>query len=278
MAKPLILYRSLAHPRKIAGLTEPVITVTPAPAAGFTIADGFDYKSYSLWKSGDITVIQVIDIDLNGSHRDADYIAFVNHNLKSANASVEVLADSFTPPTTVRSAAALIAEDVISYRTFTAPGTLRYWRVTISDLTAYPFDATPFFGEMFLGLKTELPEFLSPRFEPFFKNVEISGSRSEGGHFLAATQRGQTHRGVIEFGGAGAARAAFTSDLNAFFDEHAFKRLPFLFVLDTADTDFDVARYLKMTDDGSDGRRAVGDTWQRLGLAIDVEEAFMEPA
>ncbi len=275
MAKPLILYDSLAHPPKNQLIADPTVSAT-WPLANFGIANAVDYKSYTLWKTADATTLQVIDIDLGaGVTRDADYIAFVNHNLFTATAEVQILADSFTPPTTVRKAYFQITEDGVSYETFTAPGALRYWRVEIKHLS-YPFDATPYFAEMFLGLKTSLPEFLTPQFDPFLTGVEIAGSRSVGGHYLAGTTRGETHRGTIEFGRAGAARADFTSDLNAFIDDHALKRQPFIFVVDSDDSDFDTGRYVKMTDTGLAPRTGVGGTWQRLMFKIPIEEAWME--
>ena len=97
------------------------------------------------------------------------------------------------------------------------------------------------------------------------------------GHYLAGTTRGEMHRGAITFGAAGAARAWFTSDGNAFIRNHAAKRHPFFFVLDTADTDFDDARYLRVTDDARIERLAVGGAWSRLSFNLPVEEAYMEP-
>jgi hypothetical protein len=81
---------------------------------------------------------------------------------------------------------------------------------------------------------------------------------------------------VITFGRSGAVRAAYTSDLNAMVD-HMQKKLPFGFIVDTADSDFSVARYLKVPDDARIERRAVGGSWGRLILTLPVEEAFMEP-
>jgi hypothetical protein len=126
-------------------------------------------------------------------------------------------------------------------------------------------------------MKTTLPEYLAPSFPPFFDNVEVAGSRSEGGQYLAATTRGHTHRGRLTFGAAGAARSAFTSDLTAFIDNHAVKRQPFFFQLDSADTDFDAVRYIRMRDDSEAERAAVGNSWGRLTFGLDVEEAYSEP-
>jgi len=94
---------------------------------------------------------------------------------------------------------------------------------------------------------------------------------------LGALLRGHIHVGNISFGQAGAPRAAFTSDLNAFLDNHALLRRPWVFVLDTADADFDTARYIKVPDGESPSRQAVGGSWQQLTFELPVETAFMEP-
>lgn len=267
MALPLIFYRSLL--RSGGTFTD------PGSASGFPLTNLYDYRSYSLWKSSILTTPINIDVDLGGSTETADYIMLVNHNLSTLGATVTVYADSFSPPTTSRGTFDP-AEDTVSYKTFTQTASLRYWRVQLSK--GGGFASAPYIGECFLGNKTELPSYMAPTLDPFMKQVEVMGSRSQGGHYLGASLRGQAHRGELSFGGAGAARADFTSTLNAFLDDHAYKRRPFGFVLDTADSDFDVCRYLKVPDEAQIGRFAVGGTWQNLTLTLPFEEAYMEPA
>lgn len=269
MAKPLIAYLSMLR------LSTTSIT-DPGTETGFAIGNIKDMKSYSIWKSNQTAAAINIDIDAGASGANADYIGLVNHNLATLGATVRVLADTVSPAATQVLAATTPAQDGVSLLTFTAPGLKRYWRITINH-AALPFSAKPFSGDAFLGMKTSLPEYLAPSFDPFFGGVEIAGSRSEGGHYLGGVARGKTHRGVITFGAAGAARASFTSDLNAFIDNHALLRRPFFFVVDTDDTDFDDPRYVKVPDDAEVGRRAVGDTWSRLTFELPVDEAFMEP-
>ena len=81
------------------------------------------------------------------------------------------------------------------------------------------------------------------------------GARSEGGHYLGVLTRGKTHRGEITFGDAGAAKSDWDSDLTPFLDNHALKRLPFVFVVDDGDATFDTPTYLKMLDDGDEPYR-----------------------
>jgi len=129
-----------------------------------------------------------------------------------------------------------------------------------------------------VGLKTELPQYMTPEFDPFFRQVEATGERSEGGHYLGTLLRGKTHRGEITFGDAGVPRAFWDSDLTPFLDNHFMKRLPFIWVLDSADSEFDTPFYLKMPDDQRVGRKAVGGSWQNLAPNLPVEEAYQEPA
>ena len=271
MAKPFIGYRSV--------LREAGVTVTdPGSDSGYPIANVEDLRSVPLWRSSVTTSPINIDIDTGAGGMDADYIGFVNHNLTTLGATVKVMADAASPATTQRLAATAPSTDNVAILQFTAPGAQRYWRVQIAH-AAPPFAAKPFIGEMFLGRKTTLNEYLSASFEPFFRDVEAaSGEESEGGHFLGVTLRGQQHRGTLSLGGpAGVARADFTADLNAFITNHVDKRYPFLFAVDTDDTDFAVARYIKMTTGGRVRRSAIGGTWQRLTFEFPVETAFMEP-
>lgn len=272
MAFPIIAYDSMLR------LTTTTVT-DPGTETGFSITALYDLKAYQFWKSNQTAAAINIDIDTGAGGKNGDYIALVNHNLFTLGATVRVLADTVSPAAVQVMAATALPEDTVSLLTFTAPGAKRYWRITINH-AALPFASKPYAAEIFLGMKTTLPEYLAPSFDPFFKGVEVSGNRSEGGHFLAATTRGQSHRGTLNFGGdAGIVRSFFTSDLNAFLDTHALLRRPFIFTVDTADTDFDSARYVKMPDDADAPRLAVGGSHSgRLTFSLPVEEAFMETA
>lgn len=266
MATPLIGYLSM--------LRLSTTTVTdPGSASGFPIANLYDFRATSQWKYNSLLSTAHIDIDTGAGGVNADYIALVNHNLHTLSATVRVLADTVSPAAVEVLAAVSPSEDTVTVKTFTAPGAKRYWRVSIAGT---PFSVLPYVGEMFLGLKTSLPEYCAPSMDPFMTDAEAKGSRSEGGHFLGATLRGEVHRGVIEFGDAGLARSWFTSDGNDFIS-YAQQRKPFFFVLDTGDNDFDRAYYLKLPDAGRILRFAVGGSYQRFRLSVPYEEAYMEP-
>lgn len=273
MAKPLILYRSLLR-------SASAVITDPGTEPDFSIANLKDLKAYTLWKSSGTATPITIEVDLGVADPEAaDYLLLVNHNLHTLSATIKVRCGNSYPPSTTRLTASIPDEDTASYFALTADATLyRYWSFAL-DTGSPPFAAKPYIAELFCGLKTELPHFLTPDFDPFFRQVAVrGGTRSQGGHALGVTLQGQTHRGTISFGDAGAARAEFTDSLNAFIDGHALLRRPFGFVLDADDADFSAARYLKVPDDARVDRLAVGGTWQNLTFHLPVEEAFVEPA
>lgn len=267
MAKPVIFWDSILR-------TDPSTLVASSSALGFPVGNLKDYRSYTVWKS-DTTASPIdIDLDLGAGPYPANYLMLVNHNLSTIGATVELRnGAAFPPATSVVSFAP--TENTVSYRRFTLTPARQYWRLHLTGA----FASAPFIGELFVGTELAFSQFMAPTFDPFFKNVEVmGGARSRGGHYLGASLRGQTHRGEITFGEAGLSRAALTTDLLGFIEGYAYLRLPFGFVLDYADTDFAVCRYLKVPDDAEISRRAVGGSWQQLTLVIPVEEAFMEPA
>ncbi len=271
MAKPLAAWDNFVN------LATTTVT-DPGSASGYPIANLKDMRGFTLWKSNQTAAAVNIDIDTGAGTDNADYIGLVNHNLTTLGATVRVLADTVNPPLVQVMAATTPAADGVALMTFTAPGNKRYWRVTINH-ASLPFASAPFIGELWLGMKTECPEYVSPAFAPFFDDVEVEGDRSVGGHYLGATLRGHVHRGTIDLGGAaGCSRAAHLSTLKPFNDNHLSKRYPFFFILDTDDTDFDDPRFIRMTDDpGQPRREAVGSSWSRITFAFTATEAYAEP-
>ena len=270
MAFPIIGYKSIAE---LAGAT----LTDPGTAAGFSIGNLIDHRAFTIWKSDGVTSPINIDIDA-GAAVSADYVTIVNHNLNTNGATVTVLSDddSGYGSTTTQQAAFSPGEDTVTFKGFTSQATERYWRIVITDPSP-PFAAAPYIGVLKLGLRTTLPDMLNPGVDPFIKQVEVRGERSEGGNYLGAILGGQRHRADLAFGGeAGVARTFLSSDFNAFLDDHAYKRLPFVFVLDTADSDFNVARWVKVPDRSDLKRSPVGGVWSRMTVTLPVEEALSE--
>lgn len=257
-------------------------TITASFADGaFPITNAYDYLPWRICKSAVLTSPLNIDIDLGASgSAAADYIALVNTNIKALGGTVQVFADAVTIGTTSVAAAVTPTYDDVDYREFTSPGTKRYWRVQIAHASP-PFASKPFFGQLKVGLKTTLSEYMSPDLDPFQPSrglVEAQNEDSEEGHTLGAVLRGRTHRFTFATGSAGMARSFLTSDLNAFID-HANLQRPFVFVLDTDDSgDFARPVYLRKAPGPNVERRAVGGVWNRLTVSMPVVEAWMEAA
>jgi hypothetical protein len=268
LAFPVIAY--LSHFRA-AGVT---ITASSTDT-GYSVNDLGDLRPWKVWQSGVLTTGITIDIDLGASGAaNADSIGLVNQNITSQGGTVEVKADTVTPPTVVVQADYTPLYGDVDLQTFTAPGAKRYWRLTLKK--GGNFATKPFIGEVFLGMRMTLPEYVSPDIDPFLKSVEAVSSLSEGGHYLGAILRGRTHRFNLALATAGAARSFYTSDLDAFIDNHVDLLRPFIFQLDSDDTDFKKPLYVKRTHDGMVSRKAVGGVWSRLALSIPVEEAYSE--
>lgn len=270
MGKPVVCYLSMLR------LATTTLT-DPGTETGFSIAALSDLKAYEFWKSDQAAAAVDLDIDAGAGGGNADYVALVNHNLATLGATVTVYADGSFPPTTVRQAAFTPAEDGVTLRLFTAPGALRYWRVRISH-AALPFAAKPFAAELQLGMRTTMPEYSSADdFDPFFRDVEVAGEESEGGHYLATVLRGMRHRGTLVVGGdAGVSRADLSAGLNAFVHDHAEQRKPFVFVVDPDDADFSAPRWVRVPDSGRVDRAAAAGSWARLTFSVPLREAFME--
>ena len=271
MAFPVIFYKSVLKN------TGALLTASSTDT-GYTIEDVRNWKAFNTWRSLVLTSPITIDIDLGASgSADADFMALVNHNGVANGATYKLYADTTTPPTNVVQAAYSPTSDDVEIKTFTAPGAKRYWRLEIAKASP-PFPAKPFIGELLIGLKMTLPEYLSPDLDPFLKQVAAEGLRAQKGHHLGVVLKGQLHRGELAFGAAGMARTFLTSDLNAFYNNHAFKRLPFGFVLDSDDGDFLRPLWLKIPDDAELPRRPAGSVYSRIGIRIPVEEAWREAA
>lgn len=273
MAFPVILYTSLIR-------TTGAILAASSTESGFSVNAIMDFKPWLMWKSGTLVTGITIDIDLGSDIGTADTIGLVNHNITSEGGTIELRADTSAganPPTTVRQAAYTPAYGDVDLKTFTLASSLRRWRLVLAK--GGNFVNKPYFGEIFIGQRTTLPEFMDPAMDPFNKATEASIKHSEGGQYLGAVTRGRTHREPLNIGiAAGMARSFYTSDINAFIDSHYDLYRPFFFQIDSADTDFVRPFYLVKPPDGTHRRRAINGMWNRLGLTLPAVEAYMEVA
>lgn len=269
MAFPVIMYDNLLR-------TASTVVASSTETGDFAASYLFDLLPWKMWKSGTLVTGITIDIDMGSDIGSADTIGIVNHNITSEVGTVEVRADLAAgpnPPTTVRQAAYTPTYGDVDLKTFTLASNLRRWRLVLAK--GGNFTNKPFLGEVFLGTRTTLTEFLSPDIDPFLKQVEAVSERTEGGHFAGAVLRGKVHRFTLGFGDAGGSRTAM-APVMTFLDSHAYLLKPFIFQVDSDDTDFKRPVYIKKTDGGDVQRNAVGGMWNRLGLGIPCEEAWTE--
>lgn len=273
MAFPVLFWRNLLQN------TGAIIT-SSSESDGFAASKLSKSRPWDPYKSAVLTTGITIDIDLGASgDTDADTIALVNTNLSSMAGTIEVKADAVTnPPTTVRKAAFTPASDEVSLATFTAPGVMRYWRITLGGPGGGAFPSLPFIGDLALGLRTTMPEYLDAGLDPFMTDREAISARSKVGHYLGSVLRGKQHRQDLSFGGpAGIVRTFFTSELNAFI-AYAEQRKPYYFQVDSDDASFSTPFFVKLPDGAKIPRIPVSGTYNRIKMTLPVEEAWSERA
>lgn len=267
MATPLIIWRNIFR-------TTGAVITSSGTDTGFDVADVADHRADAGWQGNVLTSPQWVNLDALAAVT-ADCILVINHNMVSNAGQLKVYADTVNPPTNVAQAAYSPTSDVADFKSFSSL-TKRYWRVEFIDPAA-PFTTKPFAGEILLGTKMDVGEYIAPDFDPFLHDIEAISNRSEGGHYLGAILRGIIRRGTARFGGdAGVVRATFTSDLTSFLQTHYRKLLPFGFVLDSADSEFSAARWMKKPDDARVPTMPVANTYGRFRFDLAMEEAIVE--
>jgi hypothetical protein len=272
MAFPVIAWRTILRN------SGALITASSTASGDFAATNVKDWRPYTLWKSGSLTSPSYIDIDLGVSgSADGDCLAVVNSNMVAEGGQLKVYADTVTPPTNVVQASYTPSSDACELKTFTAPGVKRYWRVEFNK--GSPFVNAPYAGVVMLGLKMTMPEYIAPDLDPFLYEVEAMGSRTEGGNPGGVILRGVKRRGTMSFGGdAGLVRSFLTSDFNSFLTTRYKRCEPWVFQLDSGDSDFSPAYYLKKPDAAMAPRSAIGGTYARMTAPLAFEEAQMVAA
>lgn len=269
MATPIILYRNLFR-------TTGAVITSSGTDTGFSASDVGDHRAYKGWQGNVLTSPQWINIDCLTA-LSADSILVVNHNMVSNGGQLKVYADTVNPPTNVAQAAYTPTSDVADYKAFSTLSR-RYWRVEFIDPSA-PFSTKPFAGEILLGQKLDVGQYVGPDIDPRLHDIQVKSQRSEGGHFLGAVLQGVIRRGTLRFGGDGGVdRAKFTSDLNDFLQTHYRKCLPWGLVFDSADSEFAPARWLKKPDEARTPSMPIGGSYSNFTFEIPFEEAMQEAA
>lgn len=271
MAFPVILYRSIFRN------TGAIITASSTDT-GFSVANISDMRPWIIWKSGTLVTGITIDLDLGASGAvSADTLGLVNHNLVAEGGTIEVKSGATFPPTDDTPLAAMTPDsDEVALVTMTPPAARRYWRVTLAK--GGNFVNKPYIGDLWIGLRTTMPQYLDADIDPYMTDVEAVSQRGKTGHFLGVVLRGKQHRDELRFGGpAGMPRTFYTSDFEAVLT-HIRQRKPFFFQIDSADGTWKVPFFLKLPDAAKAPTKAVGGVYTNLKTIIPFEEAWMERA
>src|SRR5262249_29861113 len=118
-----------------------------------------------------------------------------------------------------------------------------------------------------------------PDTDPYLTDIEGSVERAQGGHYLGGILRGQTHRGDLAIGtSAGMIRSFYTSDFDAFRDNHLNRYRPFLLQIDSGDSRFGRPYFLVKASGSQAVHKAIGGVWSRLAFKCPVTEAWSEAA
>lgn len=267
MALPIISWRNF-------GRNAGAVITSSSTAAGAAAANVKDLRSFTLWIAGSTTSPQSLDFDLGAGGDNADHLLMVNMNAVALGAQIKIYADTSFPPTAVAQGLYTPVSDAVDYKGFTAPGVKRYWRVEFQK--GGGFSAAPYVGVCQLGLQTNMSEYVAPSVDPYMADIDAMSPKSIGGHFLGALLRGTKRRGTLSFGGdVGVVRSDFT-EINLWLKNRARRREPWGLVLDSADSDFSAARWLKVPDDQDTPLMPVGGSYGRFLLSVPFEEAMME--
>lgn len=271
MASPIILYRNIFR-------TASAVITTSGTDAGFSASDVGDHRAWKGWQGNVLTSPQYINIDCLAA-KDADSILLVNHNMVANAGQVKVYADTVNPPVAVAQAAYTPTSDVADYKAFTTLSK-RYWRVEFSDPAA-PFTSKPFAGEILLGQKVDVAEYVAADVDPFMHDIIGQTARSEGPpqHSLGTVLRGVDRSGVLAFGGeCGVASAKFVSDLTDFLQNHYRRYLGWGLVFDSADSRFSAARWMLRPQGAKVPSLPVGGSYSRFRFDLAYEPALVEAA
>ncbi len=189
MANPLLHFENI--------LDDVTPTATSA-AAGFPITNINDWRVGTAyrWKATG-TGDQHIDIDLGGATADADTLAIGGHNLGTVGARVRVKADTFTPPTTDRLAGFDPSDDLPLLKTFTAPGVLRYWRVSVYNTPS----AAAQIGVITLGRRIDYDAGALTDLDPYNRSSSVVPFINNNGSPIGVSVRSKTKRFTMSYGG-----------------------------------------------------------------------------
>jgi hypothetical protein len=171
MTNPIIGYHNLLDTGSI---------VPSSAQAGFPVENAINWRLDDYWKP-DLDNTHSIVVDM-GAAVSADYFAFYSSDFYQVfDAVIFIYADTFTPPTTQRSAPFVIPAAGVKLTTFTSVS-FRYWKISFASTPAH----TPKIQMMALGDRLELEQGLRPGYTPpaLGSRNQLATNISEQGIFI----------------------------------------------------------------------------------------------
>lgn len=206
------------------------VTSNAASADGFPIANLFDDRLFTFYKTVSSTAIK-IDTDAGvGKTVDVDYITIIGHNL-DANANIRFKFEQASDPGgpfTVIIPLTAVSDNKIIFQTFTKV-TNRVFRLTIEDTEPALFAASV--SQLQWGKRVESDGFIQVLFDPESEEVRGRFTRSQSGNILGAISTISTRFAdiLIPFVTNTFIRDNTVGGFKDFWDNHASKMKPFVF-------------------------------------------------
>ena len=208
MADPLILFENIFDV-----VANPSYTLTSSgDAASYPKENVYDWRSATpyRWQADVVTSPVWLEVDTGVTTTSVQTLAIGGHNFAGLGATsrLKILADDFTPPTTVW-LNVLINELADPYMSdFMAAGDdQRYWRFELSR-SAGNFTVAPAIGILTVGRKMEL-EGAQANLDPYNSEAVTDWTHNENGQLLGANLRYRRKRYVLDYTEAGMAKTDF---------------------------------------------------------------------
>jgi len=226
MANPIIIYSNILSSGVTATSTE----------TDYSVDNIYDLRPYMFWKATS-NATQYITMDY-GSATSVDSLAISGHDFGTQGSDISVESSPNNSDWTERMAAISPSDDTTIGKIFTT-ASVRYWRVKIDSNTAAPKA-----GVIILGAKLLFPKQVSIPHTLLTSSIEADDSISKSGHLLGATYRysplkiNPTFKLITE--------SFVTGSFKTFWDDHGKLLKPFVWVLNTADSDYDQGYFVRL--------------------------------
>lgn len=166
-------------------------------ASGYDVKNVYNMLERDMWKAGSVTPPQTITYDAGaGNAMEADYMAVLNHNVKTIGASI-YLEYSDNGTSWSEAGSDTPADDGLILAEFANPGPHRYWRMRLFR-SPDPFTELPYIGICIWGLRTEL-DYVSAGFDPYEEEIKANVTRSDTGYVLGVHDRYRERRMTLRF-------------------------------------------------------------------------------